>query len=398
MNGIEGQAHSRRSWPFRLSEGKTFLLSAASFLLITALAKFVSVGIALGKSSSVDPFLMLDQRWVELFAAVIELAVAGLLFCGRDRRIKYLVLVWLSLLLALYRLGLWWTAPYAACSCLGILAHTESRWSVSAELVLKLALGYLFFGSLFFLACERLSGAYNRLPLGWRRLSKWGLAVFGSAALIPLLQVAWVGVRKPPTTFPMALRWMKGKLPGSSLAPNRFEWLRLKSTPTNFLTAVLIAEDTRFYRHHGFDWDEIRNAIRDAQATGRPPRGASTITQQCARSVFLWQGRSWIRKALEAYYTMLMELVLTKDQILELYVNCIEMGDGLYGIEAAAYAYYGVHAPAINDEQAAMLAAILPNPRKCHPTKPTERLVSRQAAILKKMRLAREPQAQLPLD
>ncbi len=125
-------------------------------------------------------------------------------------------------------------------------------------------------------------------------------------------------------------------------APLRYRWIDLAQMPEMFLKHLWISEDQRFFQHDGFDWKEMDAAVEKAERTGKPVRGASTITNQCARSIFLWQGRSWIRKGLESYYTIWMELLLPKRRILELYANVIEMGRGIYGVEAASQYYFGV--------------------------------------------------------
>lgn len=209
--------------------------------------------------------------------------------------------------------------------------------------------------------------------------------------LVPAVQVGCAGVTNPPTTSPMLLRWICGKVARKAQNPNRYEWLELRGVSGWFLSCVWVSEDNRFFEHWGFDWQQISTARAEARASGRPARGASTITQQCARALFLWQGRSWLRKGLETYYTIWMELLLSKERILELYVNVIEMGDGVYGIEAAAEHHYGVHAGELRHEQAAMLAAILPNPREWDPNHPSERLLRRQAIILQRSEHARLP-------
>jgi monofunctional biosynthetic peptidoglycan transglycosylase len=140
----------------------------------------------------------------------------------------------------------------------------------------------------------------------------------------------------------------------------------------------------RFFDHHGFDWTQIRVALEEARGRGKPARGASTISQQCARSLFLWQKRSWLRKGLEAYYTIWMEILLPKKRILELYVNAIEMGDGVYGLEAAALHYYGIHASDLSLDQAAMLATILPKPKSWDANSPTASMLRKKAMILQR--------------
>src|SRR4029453_2991924 len=139
-----------------------------------------------------------------------------------------------------------------------------------------------------------------------------------------------------------------------------------------------------FFQHGGFDWKEMDLAVEEAERKGKPVRGASTITNQCARSIFLWQGRSWIRKGLESYYTIWMEALLPKRRILELYANVIEMGRGIYGVEAASQHYFGVSARGLTREQSAMLAAVLPNPKGWDPTKPGRTLRWRQRRILQR--------------
>ena len=143
--------------------------------------------------------------------------------------------------------------------------------------------------------------------------------------------------------------------------PLRYRWIDLPQIPEMFLEHLWISEDQRFFQHEGFDWKEMDLAVKEAERKGKPVRGASTITNQCARSIFLWQGRSWIRKGLESYYTIWMEMLLPKRRILELYANVIEMGRGIYGVEAASQHYFGVSARGLTRKQSAMLAAVLPN-------------------------------------
>ncbi len=114
-------------------------------------------------------------------------------------------------------------------------------------------------------------------------------------------------------------------------APLRYRWIDLEQMPEMFLKHLWVSEDERFFQHEGFDWKEVDLAMKKAERTGKLVRGASTITNQCARSIFLWQGRSWMRKGLESYYTLWMEALLPKRRILELYANVIEMGRGIYG-------------------------------------------------------------------
>ena len=207
---------------------------------------------------------------------------------------------------------------------------------------------------------------------GGVRWWKWLLLFLALVFLVPIAQVGCVRVVDPPFTAPMIFH-------GS---PRHYAWLDLREMPRDFLRFVLYAEDQRFLEHRGFDWREISRARRDAIRVGREPRGASTITQQCARSLFLWQGRSWIRKGLEAWYTVWMELLLPKRRIFELHANVVEMGDGIYGVQAAAQQHYGIPARDLNRRQCATLAALLPAPSQWDPLHPSPAFSTRIERLL----------------
>jgi monofunctional biosynthetic peptidoglycan transglycosylase len=212
---------------------------------------------------------------------------------------------------------------------------------------------------------------------------RWLGIVVAVLLLVPVAEVVCVRFANPPVTPLMLLRDAEARFAGRPPAPRRYQWIDLGEMPRSFLRCVLTSEDQRFFQHHGFDWRELAAAQQEALRKGTPARGASTITMQCARSLFLWQGRSWVRKGLEAYYTFWMELFLPKRRILELYVNVIEMGDGIYGLEGAAQAHFGIHARTLQREQAALLTACLPNPHIWNPRQPTARVNARAARILK---------------
>ena len=163
-----------------------------------------------------------------------------------------------------------------------------------------------------------------------------------------------------------------------------YRWKPLSWMSPFLQQAVLAAEDQRFPDHNGFDFNQINEALQE-YADNKPLRGASTISMQVARNLFLWQGRSWTRKALEAYYTVLIELLWTKQRILETYLNVAEWGKGIFGAEAAAIHYFRCSASAVSREQAALLAAVLPNPRKWSPVRPTSFIMQRKAFILRYM-------------
>ena len=210
-----------------------------------------------------------------------------------------------------------------------------------------------------------------------RTALKWAVVGVLITPLVPAVQVACLRFGNPTTTAPMVWRWVHGKLSDQPATPAQYQPVPIEEVPATFLTCVWLAEDMRFFEHHGFDWTQIRIALEQAHDSGRPARGASTITQQCARSLFLWQKRSWLRKGLEAYYTIWMEVLLSKKRILELYVNVIELGDGVYGIEAAAQHHYGVHARELNADQASMLVMILPKPKCWDPQSPSQSMLRR---------------------
>jgi monofunctional glycosyltransferase len=225
-------------------------------------------------------------------------------------------------------------------------------------------------------------------PRSFFRRWRWVWIPVVVLALIPALQVAVVRFVDPPRTVPM---WIEEGSASGAKAPLRYRWISLSQIPEIFLKHLWISEDQRFFQHEGFDWKEMDLAMEKAEKTGKPVRGASTITNQCARSIFLWQGRSWIRKGLESYYTIWMELLLPKRRILELYANVIEMGRGIYGVEAAAQHYFGVSARGLTREQSAMLVAVLPNPKGWDPRNPGMTLRWRQQLILRRERTVRFP-------
>lgn len=162
------------------------------------------------------------------------------------------------------------------------------------------------------------------------------------------------------------------------------DWVPISKISKNAPQAVVAAEDQKFLDHNGFDIDAMKKAWENNKK-GKRIKGASTITQQTVKNVFLWPSRSYIRKGLEAYFTVLVELLWSKERIIEVYLNVIEMGDGIYGIEAAAQTYYQKPAEKLNRSQAAMIAAVLPNPRRWKPSKPTNYIRGRQTWILRQM-------------
>ena len=165
----------------------------------------------------------------------------------------------------------------------------------------------------------------------------------------------------------------------------KHEWVPLKSISASVPNAVMASEDQLFLEHHGFDFKQIHQARIDA-LNGKRERGASTISQQTAKNVFLWQGHSWLRKGLEAYFTFLIEHLWGKKRIMEVYLNSIEMGDGIYGIEAVAQEHFGTTARHLTAHQSALVAASLPNPLKRDSAHPTARMQRRSNQIMRQMK------------
>lgn len=162
------------------------------------------------------------------------------------------------------------------------------------------------------------------------------------------------------------------------------DWVPMSEISRHAPQAVFAAEDQKFLTHKGFDFEAMEKAWENNKK-GKRIKGASTITQQTVKNVFLWPGRSYLRKGLEAYFTVLVELLWSKERIMEVYLNVIEMGNGIYGIEAASQAYYNKPAAKLNRNQAAMIAAVLPNPIRWTPTKPTGYIRGRQSWIMRQM-------------
>lgn len=162
------------------------------------------------------------------------------------------------------------------------------------------------------------------------------------------------------------------------------DWVSISKISKNVPQAVIAAEDQKFMEHNGFDIEAMKKAWENNQK-GKRVKGGSTITQQTAKNVFLSPSRNLIRKGLEAYFTFLMELIWSKERIMEVYLNVIEMGEGIYGIEAAAQTYFNKPAAKLSRQEAALIAAVLPNPRRWSPSRPTAYISGRQAWILRQM-------------
>ncbi|SEP91863.1 monofunctional biosynthetic peptidoglycan transglycosylase [Solimonas aquatica] len=205
------------------------------------------------------------------------------------------------------------------------------------------------------------------------RLLFWLLIVVLSLTLLP---VALLRFLPPPTTAYMLQ---------SPVKPVRYEWVPASRISAPMRRAVVISEDQKFWDHHGFDVEAMQKAYEHNQRSKRK-RGASTISQQTAKNLFLWPGGGYLRKGIEAGYTVLLEQLWSKDRILEMYLNIAEFGPGIYGVEAAAQAYFHESAAQLSASEAARLAAILPSPRRWNPVRPGPYVQSRANWIAAQLR------------
>lgn len=200
----------------------------------------------------------------------------------------------------------------------------------------------------------------------WQRARRW--ALIGALLVIvgPFVLVLPLNLVQPFTTTVMLRRTVQRMVEGKRPVYPRRDVVGHDEISNNLRRAVLASEDDRFYLHNGFDFEEIENALERAKR-GRRLRGASTISQQVAKNLFLWEGRSYVRKGLEAWFTVVLELCLPKDRILDLYLNLAEWGDGVFGAEMAARTHFKKSAKSLTRDEAARLAAVLPSPRKWSP-------------------------------
>ena len=213
-----------------------------------------------------------------------------------------------------------------------------------------------------------------------RRLLKIALYCALASALL-VLALRWV---PPPFTTLMVERKIESWIDDQPIDLER-SWRPWAELPDDLKMAAIAAEDQKFAEHYGFDFAAIRAALAHNQEGGSL-RGASTLSQQVAKNLFLWSGRSWPRKGLEAWFTGLIELLWPKQRILEVYLNSVEWGAGVFGAEAAAKHHFGVGAPYLSRQQASLLAAVLPNPRQWSPSKPSSHINRRGAWIRQQMR------------
>ena len=217
----------------------------------------------------------------------------------------------------------------------------------------------------------------------WKRLLRnlaWATLAWVGLTVLLVLAFRFLPV---PCSALMAERRI-----GSWFGPKPYhsshEWVPLADISPNMGAAVIAAEDQNFVEHFGFDWQAIEKAMAHNEHSRRK-RGASTVSQQTAKNLFLWESRSWVRKGFEVYFTLLLETAWSKKRILEVYLNIVEFGDGVYGVEAASRKYFGKPAKALRPMDAALLAAVLPNPRKFRADAPSAYLRGRQGWIREQM-------------
>jgi monofunctional biosynthetic peptidoglycan transglycosylase len=217
----------------------------------------------------------------------------------------------------------------------------------------------------------------------YKKSIKWLLKL---AVGFILLSLAWVLIYKYlpiPYTPLMVIRYFEAEADFKL----RHQWVKLEKINPRLQLAVISAEDQNFYSHYGFDFQAIKSALLHNNRS-KSLRGGSTISQQTAKNVFLWQQRSWLRKGLEAWFTLLIELCWSKTRILEVYLNSIEMGKGVFGAQAAANYWFNKPARSLTREQAAAIAAILPNPRKYSARSSTAYIRKKKAWIIRQMKNA----------
>lgn len=205
---------------------------------------------------------------------------------------------------------------------------------------------------------------------------KWMVVAFFVTTIFSVIIYKYVPVYVTPL---MVIRTV------SSSESIHHKWISLEDMPKDIVKAVIASEDAHFLSHNGFDFKAIKQAIEHNKKNNKTKRGASTISQQTAKNVFLWPSRSWLRKGLEAYFTVLIELFWDKQRIIEVYLNSIEMGNGIFGIAAVADKHFEKEPEKLTKRQCALIAATLPNPRKFNSASPSPYMRKRQRVILREM-------------
>lgn len=217
-----------------------------------------------------------------------------------------------------------------------------------------------------------------------KKIGKWflrALLFLGASSVLAVIVLRFIPVYVTPL---MLIRSVQQWVHGEEVKWEH-TWVSKEEISPHLRMAVIASEDNRFATHNGFDWKAIEEAIEERK-NGKRKRGASTITQQTAKNVFLWSSSDWVRKGLETYFTVLIEVFWDKKRILEVYLNSIEMGNGIYGAEAVAQEHFGKSAKELTRAEAALIAATLPNPRKFSSKHPSKYMLKRQQQILRIMK------------
>mgnify|MGYP002525683906 CR=1 FL=1 len=216
---------------------------------------------------------------------------------------------------------------------------------------------------------------------------KWIVVAFFASTILSVVALRWLPVYFTPLMF---IRLAQQVDEGKSMTLHH-HWVPLEEISTSLPIAVMASEDARFLEHHGFDYKAIEHAaMRNMKHPEKRKLGASTISQQTAKNVFLWPGRSWVRKGFEVYFTFLIELMWSKERIMEVYLNSIEMGDGIYGADAVAEHHFNTTADKLTKAQCALIAVSLPNPRRFNSARPSGYMLKRQSRILREMRFVKK--------
>lgn len=220
-----------------------------------------------------------------------------------------------------------------------------------------------------------------------KKTLKWIVAAFFASTILSVVLFRFLPVWVTPL---MVIRCCQQVSDGKKLKLSH-DWEPLENISPSLPVAVMASEDARFLEHHGFDYKAIEHAAkRNREHPEKRKLGASTISQQTAKNVFLWPGRSWVRKGFEVYFTSLIELFWSKQRIMEVYLNSIEMGDGIYGADAVAQEHFGLNANNLSRSQCALIAATLPNPRRFSSKHPSAYMLKRQSRILHEMRFVKK--------
>ena len=226
----------------------------------------------------------------------------------------------------------------------------------------------------------------NKVITFIKRLLTWIVVAFFASTILSVVALRWVPVWFTPLMF---IRLAQQSSDDKPLTLHH-HWVSLEEIAPSLSTAVMASEDARFLEHHGFDYKAIEKAaMRNIKHPEKTRHGASTISQQTAKNVFLWPGRSWLRKGLEVYFTTLMELFWSKQRIMEVYLNSIEMGEGIYGADAVAEYHFNTTAKDLTRAQCALIAVSLPNPRRMNSASPSSYMLRRQQRILREMKFVK---------